>query len=87
MPNHSCELCGRSIADANMEFCCPGCAAIHQIVESMALSGVARDERVQALLQGIFPNGLDNDPIDFVTPGPEEESMEAAATDQELSFQ
>lgn len=87
MPEHACILCGRSVADDVVQFCCPGCAAIYQIVESMALSGVERDERVQALLTGIFPNGLDNDPIDFVTPSLEDGDNEAASTDQELCFQ
>ncbi len=87
MTENQCILCGRGIADDIVQFCCPGCAAIYQIVENMSLSGVAREERVQALLRGIFPNGLDSDPIDFVTPNPEDEDDEATATDQELSFQ
>jgi len=87
MAENECILCGRGIEDDLVQFCCPGCAAIYQIVENMALSGVARDERVQALLQGIFPNGLDSDPIDFVTPSLEHENDETAGAHQEMRFQ
>ncbi|MCF7972681.1 MAG: heavy metal translocating P-type ATPase [Phycisphaerae bacterium] len=58
-----CKVCTRSIGQGPGEFCCPGCAAVFEIVEHMALSGPERSDRINALLKGVFPNGLDQDPV------------------------
>ncbi len=39
------------------QFCCPGCAAVHTIIEQLNLEGAAKDERVAQLLEGVFPGG------------------------------
>jgi P-type E1-E2 ATPase len=56
MPDR-CIVCDRSVPGGDGEFCCPGCAAVYTIVGKMGLDGAARDERVQALLEGVFPGG------------------------------
>ena len=58
-----CKVCARSIGNGPGDFCCPGCAAVFDIVEHMTLSGAERSDRIDALLKGVFPNGLDQDPV------------------------
>ena len=58
-----CKVCGRSIGSGPGDFCCPGCAAVFDIVEHMALSGAERSDRIEALLKGVFPDGLDQGPV------------------------
>ncbi|MBD3419636.1 MAG: heavy metal translocating P-type ATPase [Chitinivibrionales bacterium] len=85
--SNNCIVCNRSITDDAAQFCCPGCEAVHQIVGKMALTGAAREERVATLLQGIFPNGLDNDPIAFSTPRSETDEASPGSENREFSFQ
>lgn len=58
-----CKVCSRSIGSGPGEFCCPGCAAVFEIVEHMTLSGAERSDRIEALLKGVFPDGLDQGPV------------------------
>ncbi len=58
-----CKVCGRAIGQGPGEFCCPGCAAVFDIVEHMSLSGSERSDRIEALLKGVFPAGLDQGPV------------------------
>ena len=60
MADH-CIVCNRSVPGGDGEFCCPGCAAVYTIVGKMGLDGSARDERIQALLEGVFPGGEETD--------------------------
>jgi heavy metal translocating P-type ATPase len=60
MADH-CIVCNRSVPGGDGEFCCPGCAAVYSIVGKMGLDGSARDERITALLEGVFPGGSDVD--------------------------
>ncbi|VGO20961.1 heavy metal translocating P-type ATPase [Pontiella sulfatireligans] len=52
-----CIVCNRSVPGGAGEFCCPGCAAVYTIVGKMGLEGSERDERIQSLLEGVFPGG------------------------------
>lgn len=56
-----CIVCGRAIPAEETTFCCPGCAAVHTIVEQLNLEGAAKDERVAQLLEGVFPGGEEVD--------------------------
>lgn len=56
-----CIVCNRSVPGGEGEFCCPGCAAVYAIVGKMGLDGSARDERITALLEGVFPGGEEVD--------------------------
>ncbi len=58
-----CKVCGRSIGSGPGDFCCPGCAAVFDIVGHMALSGAERSDRIEALLKGVFPDGLEQGPV------------------------
>ncbi len=71
-----CIVCNRSVPGGEGEFCCPGCAAVYTIVGKMGLDGAERDERIEQLLEGVFPGGGD---VDF---HPDAES----AHGQELCF-
>ena len=52
-----CIVCGRPVSSGETQFCCPGCAAVHTIIEQLNLEGAAKDERVAQLLEGVFPGG------------------------------
>ncbi len=55
--SEQCIVCSRNVPGGEGEFCCPGCAAVYSIVGKMGLEGSVRDERVKALLEGVFPGG------------------------------
>ncbi len=56
-----CIVCNRRVPGGGGDFCCPGCAAVHTIIGKMGLEGAARDERIQQLLEGVFPGGEEID--------------------------
>ncbi len=51
---NGCELCGRPVTDADARFCCPGCAAINDIVGNLEVSDGAKQARVTAMLTALF---------------------------------
>lgn len=52
-----CIVCSRPVPRGELQFCCPGCAAVHTIIEQLNLEGAAKDERITQLLEGVFPGG------------------------------
>ena len=57
--NPTCKICYREVPNKKDEFCCPGCAAVYEIVNQLELEGAAKDERIKMLLEGVFPSGKD----------------------------
>lgn len=51
---NQCKLCGRAVETPGEVFCCPGCAAVDDILSSLGLSGPAREERRDQLLAEVF---------------------------------
>ena len=51
---NGCELCGRPVTDPGARFCCPGCAAINDIVGNLEVSDGAKQARVTAMLTALF---------------------------------
>lgn len=50
----TCELCGRPVLGAEARYCCPGCAAISEIVTNLAVPDAEKDTRVKAMLSALF---------------------------------
>ena len=45
--NPTCKICYREVPNKKDEFCCPGCAAVYEIVNQLELEGAAKDERIK----------------------------------------
>ena len=52
-----CIVCSRDVPKGMKDFCCPGCSAVHTIIGQLGLHGKEKDDRIQMLLEGVFPNG------------------------------
>jgi len=50
----SCELCGRPVLEEAARFCCPGCAAISEIVGNLEVPDEEKKARVDAMLAALF---------------------------------
>ncbi len=74
----ACTLCGRPVTAENAEFCCPGCAAISEIVGNLVVSDEEKQARVKAMLAALFdvprstrplPEGREHKSEDFMVSG------------------
>ncbi len=75
---NACTLCGRPVTDEGARFCCPGCAAIDEIVGNLCVSDGEKDARVKAMLTALFdeprsprqiPAGQESKTSDFLVAG------------------
>ena len=73
--NPTCKICYRKVPNKEDEFCCPGCAAVYEIVNQLELEGAAKDERIKMLLEGVFPSGKDVNNCIKKIDNPEESSF------------
>ncbi|MBT3296153.1 MAG: cation-translocating P-type ATPase [Verrucomicrobia bacterium] len=73
-----CELCGRPVLDEDARFCCPGCAAINEIVGNLEVDDAAKQARVKAMLNALFdepapitasPEGREFQSLDLMVSG------------------
>ncbi len=74
----SCELCGRPVLDEGARFCCPGCAAINEIVGNLEVGDAEKQARVNAMLNALFdeptqvnppPEGRESQTLDLMVSG------------------
>ncbi len=74
----ACTLCGRPVTAEDSEFCCPGCAAISEIVGNLVVSDEEKQARVKAMLSALFdqpqtaspaPAGREHKTEDFMVSG------------------
>lgn len=74
----SCKLCGRPVTDKDSLYCCPGCAAIDEIVGNLCVTDAEKDARVKAMLTALFeeprsarqiPPGQSSQTVEFLVSG------------------
>lgn len=53
---NQCILCGREVKAEGDAYCCGGCAAIDEIISTMALEADEKDKKIKDLLSVVFPN-------------------------------
>ena len=67
-----CELCGRPVVDEGAKYCCPGCAAISEIVDNLGIGDTEKQTRVDAMLAALFDEQQPKAPV----PGREQKNAD-----------